>query len=103
MKLEINKKEYEVKLNLRSYFIFEQITKKPFSLTNMFDEYILFYSCLLSGNKDFDLSFDDFITYMDDRQDLFIEFLNYITEEQKRKSLFKDDEEDKKKVTEEKN
>lgn len=54
--------------------IFEQITKKPFGISNMMDEYIYFYSLLLANNPDFNMSFGDFLDELDNQPSLILEF-----------------------------
>ena len=57
----INRKKYKVKNTLRSMFLFEAITKKPFTLSTLMDNYIYMFSILLANNPDMELTWDDFI------------------------------------------
>jgi len=62
-KIMIGEKEYELKFNLRGFLIFEQITGKPFAITNVSDSLVAAYSFIVGANMEFkdDLTFDDFI------------------------------------------
>lgn len=95
MTVIINNKEYDVKYNLRAMFVFEQIADKKFEISTIFDEYVLFYSCLIAGGAD-DLDFNFFIDYCDEHPELISDFSDYMIEESKKRSKF--DKEDKKKV-----
>lgn len=58
--IKIKDKEFRVKPTIRAMFIFEQITKKPFKVETMLDNYVYFYSLILANNDDV-LEWDDFI------------------------------------------
>lgn len=87
MKIILKDKEYEVKITLRSYFVFEQITNHPFEIKTMFDNYAWMYSMLIANNKDCELTFDDFIDIMDEEPNKVIEFNEIVQKENERYSL----------------
>lgn len=62
--IKINEKEYKVKPTIRAMFIFEQITKKPFKVETMLDNYVYFYSLILANNDDV-LEWDEFLDALD--------------------------------------
>lgn len=77
--ITINGIDYKIKWGLRTMFIFEQITKKAFSIENTMDSYILFYSMLFANNKECTLSFDEFIDAIEENPSLVNEFNNAVT------------------------
>ena len=94
MILTIKKKKYTVKYTLRALFIFEQITKKPFEIKSLLDNYIFFYSMILANNPDATLLWDDFIDAIDNDKNL-VEQLNKIVDDyQKKDNLFTEEESD---------
>ena len=47
--MEILGKNYEFKYSLRSMFVWEEITGKPFEVKTLLDTYILAYACIISN------------------------------------------------------
>lgn len=77
--IEINGKSYEFKYSLRSMFIFESITDKPFEIRTLFDTYVYSYSCLVSNPDNPPLDFNDYIDFCDTHSEViesFNEFMN---------------------------
>lgn len=99
--MEILGKEYNLKFGLRSMFIFESITGNAFNINTIFDEYVYFYSCIVSDTTNPPLDFDDFITYCDEHPELLKEFDDALIAESKRKNMLAGDK-DKKKVKDKK-
>jgi len=89
----IGGKEYKVKYSLRSLFIFEAITKKPFTIDTLTDNYLFFYSILLASNPDMPLDWDAFIDELDSNPNLFNEINEAVTEQQKGNKLLDSSEE----------
>lgn len=91
--MEINGKNYEFKYSLRSMFVWEEITGKPFEVKTLLDTYILAYSCIISNKDNPPLDFNEFIDFCDNHSEVIQEFTQFIeSKAQLRK------EEDKKKV-----
>lgn len=63
--MEIKEKNYKIKATLRSYIFFEIITQKTFELTTTMDRVIYLY-CVLIANNEIDLSFDEFMGWLDE-------------------------------------
>ena len=63
--IKIKNKEYNLKYSIRSMFIWEQITGKTFDLKQVIDFYIYYYAILMASNKDFEITFDEFIEECD--------------------------------------
>lgn len=70
-KITINGKEFKVKYTLRALFIFEQITKKPFEIKTLLDNYVFFYSILLANNDDNIIEWNEFIDALDNDPTIF--------------------------------
>lgn len=88
--MKILDKEYNLKFGLRSMFIFESITGKTFNISTIFDEYVYFYSCLMSDTNNPALDFDEFINYCDEHPELLKEFDEALIAESKRKEMLTD-------------
>lgn len=89
--IKINGKDYNIKYTIRALFIFEQITKRPFSIKTLLDNYIFFYSMILANNKDNILEWDEFIDALDSDSSLLQELTAINEEALKKDELFDDD------------
>lgn len=89
-KIIIKGKEYKIKQTLRSLFIFEQITNRPFKIETLLDNYIYFYSVILANNKDNVIEWDEFIDAVDENPSLLNEFTKLNEEQNKFDDLFSD-------------
>ena len=87
--MEILGKNYEFKYSLRSCFIFEEITGKPFEVKTLLDTYILAYACIISNPENPSLEFNDFINYCDEHPEVIEEFNKFMSDEMKKKELKK--------------
>lgn len=92
-KIKIGKKTYNLKYSIRALFLFEQITKKPFKIETLLDNYIFFYCMILANNKDNILDWDLFIDALDADATLFGRISEIIASQQKKNELFDDAEE----------
>lgn len=57
--------EYEVRNTLRSLFIFEEITGKPFKVETLLDNYLFLYSVILASNPGKPIAWEKFIDAID--------------------------------------
>lgn len=80
MKIKIQEKEIELKKTFRSYIIFESITDKIFAPKTMSDVVTYFYSVVLASDKDINLTFDDFIDWLDENANALNDFEKWLTE-----------------------
>lgn len=76
--ITIKDKNYEFKYSLRSLFMWEEITGKPFEVKTLLDTYILCYCCLIVGSEN-PLDFNDFINEADKNPDIILQFNEYMT------------------------
>lgn len=96
--IEINGQDYKIKYTIRSLFIWEQITGKPFKIENLLDNYIFFYSMILANNQDMEniISWDDFLDALDKEPDLFSKMNEAVEAQQKKDDIFQKEEDDSK-------
>lgn len=83
----INNTEYKIKQTLRALFIFEQITKRPFRIETLLDNYIYLYSIILANNDDNILEWDDFINALDDDNTIYQQLNDILEGKQKIEEL----------------
>lgn len=79
MKITINNHEVELKKSFRSYVIYESITDKIFAPKTMSDIITYFYSVVLSSDKDTNLTFDEFIDWLDENENALNDFEQWLT------------------------
>lgn len=91
MDITINEKQYKLKYTLRAMMLFEQITKKIFSIESLSDELVFFYSIILANNPDEPMNFDQFLDAIDDDPDLLIQFQNFLIEENNKRNTYTDE------------
>lgn len=65
MTIKINEKEIELKFSIRALMMYENITGNSFNPTNFTDILTFFYCVVISSTKDYSLTFDAFIDYID--------------------------------------
>lgn len=80
---KVNGKEFKVKYTLRALFIFEQITKKPFEIKTLLDNYVFFYSIILANNDDNILEWNEFIDALDENPKLFTDINDIVNQSAK--------------------
>lgn len=95
--MKIQGKEYKIKVTLRAMMIFEQITGKPFGITDTLSEMLYFYSILLANNPDCNISFESFINELDEHPELITEFKDILLEYTNKMQQFQSPETDSKK------
>ena len=92
--IKIKNQKYKVKYTVRSLFIFEQITGKPFRIETLLDNYVFFYSIILANNLDTEniISWDDFIDELDKNPNLFSVINDAIEDKQEKDKIFQTEE-----------
>lgn len=78
MRIKIKEKELELKYTFRAMLIYEKITDKSFMPSGLYDVVMFFYATVLASDKDFILSFDDFIDYLDENPTAVGEFSDWL-------------------------
>ena len=85
--IEINGKSYEFKYSLRSMFVFETITDKPFEIKTLFDTYVFSYSCLVSNPDNPSLEFNDYIDFCETHSEVIESFNEFLEGEMKKREV----------------
>lgn len=78
MTIEINENKIELKQTMKSMLIFEKIQDKSFDIITIGDVIIYFYCCIIASKKDFNLTIDEFIDWLDNNQSEFQNFNNWL-------------------------
>lgn len=87
-KVNIQGTEYVLLYNLRALFVYEEVAGKPYTGERTIDNYLLMFAMLVANNKEFSLTFDEFINVCDEDLGLFQEFAKVMMEQAKRSSAF---------------
>lgn len=66
MKVTIKEQEITLKYSMRSLFTYERISRQTFNPKTLEDFCTFFYCVVCSSNKDLDLTFDEFVDYLDE-------------------------------------
>jgi len=99
MKINIKDQEFELKQTFRTAMLFESITGESFGQTTSTYNFLLFFYCNVVGSKrGLNLTFDEFIDYIDDNQDKIVEFSNWLQDNNKVGEMTNTKEEDTKSV-----
>ena len=80
--------EYKLAYNLRSLFIYEEITGHPYKGEKTIDSYVLLFSMFQANNEGFSLTFDEFIDACDEDMSIFQEFALVLEDYSKRMSSY---------------
>lgn len=96
MKVTIKDKEITLKSSFRALIAYEQITNHTFNPSTITDMILYFY-CVIISSKEFDepMTFDEFMDYLDEHQDLLNTFTTWLTESSKQNQIFEGKEEKK--------
>lgn len=79
MKVRIKEQEVELRYSMRSLFMFERVANKSFNPTTIEDFCTFFYCVVCSSNKDLDLTFDEFVDYLDEEPSKMNEFAEWLS------------------------
>ena len=79
MKVRIKEQEVELRYSMRSLFMFERVANKNFNPTTIEDFCTFFYCVVCSSNKDLDLTFDEFVDYLDEAPSKMNEFAEWLS------------------------
>ena len=79
MKVRIKEQEITLKYSMRSLFLYEQKSGESFSPRNLEQYCLYFYCVVMSSNRDLDLTFDDFIDFLDEDPSKITEFVEWLS------------------------
>lgn len=78
MTITIRQKQVELRYSMRSLFSYENITGQSFNPKTLQDFCTFFYCVLCSSNKDLDITFDEFVDYLDEDPSKMSEFAEWL-------------------------
>lgn len=78
MKLQIKNTEITLKYSFRSLIIYEKIAGKSFEPKTLGDIIIYFYSSVLGSSKDFTLTYDEFLDWLDENPSAIADFSKWL-------------------------
>lgn len=78
MKLTIKNTEVELKYTMRSLMIYERIANETFNPKGVTQILIYLYSTVLASAKNLEVTFDEFLEYVDDNQNILAEFNEWL-------------------------
>jgi len=68
MKIRFKEKEIELRQSMRALLAYENISNKNFEPKNLTDILTYMYCIVLTSSKDYSITFDEFIDYIDENQ-----------------------------------
>lgn len=79
MKIKIKEKEIELKYSIRSLIMYENMTDKTLSVSNSLTDMLVFMYCVvITSSKDYSLTFDEFIDFLDENMDFIAQFSEWL-------------------------
>lgn len=78
MTITINDKEVTLKKTFRSVIAYEQAMKKPFNPTTISETIMYFYCVIISSDTELEITYDDFITWLDDNEKSLKDFTEWV-------------------------
>ena len=79
MTITIREKQVEMRYSMRSLFQYETITGQSFNPKTLQDFCTFFFCVVCSSNKDIDLTFDEFVDYLDEDPSKMNEFAGWLS------------------------
>ena len=89
MKIELNNKEIELKYSFRALMMYENVTGASLNPHGLTDIMTFFYCVVLSSSKDYTITFDDFVDYIDENPSKIGEFSEWLKKIVKSNSVIK--------------
>ena len=78
MQITFNKKKITLKYTLRAMMMYENMTQKSFSPNTITDVITFMYCVVIASSKDYSITFDQFIDYIDEHPDTMTKFAEWI-------------------------
>lgn len=78
MQITLNKKKITLKYTLRAMMMYENMTQKSFSPNTITDVITFMYCVVVASSKDYSLTFDQFIDYIDEHPETMTKFAEWI-------------------------
>ena len=80
MKLKFKNKSVTLKQTVRAFMLYENITEKTFNPQNVTDIITFFYCILVCSAKDYTITMEEFLDYLDNHFEVLNEFNVWLTE-----------------------
>ena len=78
MKITIKGNEIELKYSIRALMMYENVEGKTFQPKSLQDIMTFFYCVVISSSKDYSITFDDFIDFVDEDNTLITNFTEWL-------------------------
>ena len=78
MTITINDKEIQLKYSFRAMMIYENIAQKSFEPKGITEFILLFYSMIMASDKDFEMSLEEFIDWLDEQPKVLEEYIKWL-------------------------
>ena len=78
MKITIKGNEIELKYSIRALMMYENVEGKTFQPQSLQDIMTFFYFILISSSKDYSITFDEFIDFVDEDNTLITNFTEWL-------------------------
>lgn len=89
MKINLNNKDIELKYSFRALMMYENVTGTSLNPQGLTDIMTFFYCVVLSSAKDYTITFDDFVDYIDENPSKVGEFSEWLRKVIKSNSIVK--------------
>lgn len=89
MKINFKGKEIELKYSMRALLAYENMADKTFENTSLTASLVFFYCTLITSAKDYSITWDDFMDYVDENQDVLTEFAEWLVNVQTNQNKLK--------------
>lgn len=81
MEITINNKTIQLKKTFRSLIAYESATGKSFNPTTVSESIMFFYCVIIASDTDLELSYDDFLDWLDATPTHLQDFTNWLIEQ----------------------
>lgn len=86
MKITINNQDVELKINMKTFLLYENITDTSFTAKSMTDLLTFFYCIVVASMDNYSLTFDSFLDWVNDNPDHLNEIYKWIIDSQNNQS-----------------
>lgn len=95
MDITIDNKTYTIKYGFRALMIYERLTDESFTAANLNQIITFMYACLAASDIEFTMTFDDFLSWLDDNPTVLSDFSQWLISQFKRDENLSNDKSDK--------
>jgi len=78
MNITINDKEIKLKKTFRSVIAYEQAMKQTFNPITISEVIMYFYCVIIASDTELEITYDDFLTWLDDNPNSLSEFTQWL-------------------------